>query len=259
MGKLRRFWPLLIMALAGGAVSWWWHYTTRPDYRLRQGLNALQRNDLEAAEHQAQRLEASGAQDAARLLSGQILMTQARSLDPGSPQARTLWNQALAQFNRIEDQGKIGRQAISLCGQCLLQLGQVAEAERIFTFLWNQNPDDLEAHRGLASLAFDLGAFFRAVHHCREWARLDPKDGRPHRFMAMILKDLSQINEAIPAYQDALERHLTETVKEEVRLELAECHIRQKDFNQALKVLENCSPPALLFPKLLTMRAECFL
>src|SRR5215470_16136814 len=108
MGKLRRFWPVLVVSLVGGAALWWWHYTTRPDYRLRRGLEALKRNDLDAAEHQALRLEASGAVDAARLLSGQILMAQARTVDPA--QARALWAQALVLFDRIEDQGEIRRQ-----------------------------------------------------------------------------------------------------------------------------------------------------
>jgi len=259
MGKLRRFWPVLIIALVGGAVSWWWLYTSRPGYRLRQGQEALKRNDLDAAEQQALRLEAAGAVDAARLLSGQILMSQARSLDPASPQARALWAQALALFNRIEDQGEIRRQAIALCGQCHLQLGQVIEAERVFTYLLNQHPDDLDGQRGMAALAFDLGAFSAAIHHCREWARLDPSDGRPHRFMGMIWKDLSKIGDAIPCYQDALARHLTETVKEEVRLELAECYFRQKDYQQALSTLQPCAPPDELLPKLLALEAECFL
>src|SRR5260370_24650003 len=225
MGKLRRFWPVLALALAGGAVLWWWLYTNRPDYRLRRGQEALQRNDLEAAEHQALRLEAAGALDAARLLSGQVLMTQARNLDPAGSQARALWSQALALFNRIEDQGEIRRQAISLCGQCHLQLGELAQAERVFTFLLEQNPDDLEGQRGLAALTFDLGAFSRAVHHCQEWARLDPSDGRPHRFMALILKDLSKSNEAIPSYQAALGRRLPQRAKAEFRLERTERHL----------------------------------
>src|SRR5262249_23494158 len=157
-----------------------------------------------------------------------------------------------ALLNQIEDQAEIRHQAISLCGQCHLQLGQLAEAERVFTFLCNQNPDDLDGHRGLAALTFDLGAFTRAIRHCQEWARLDPEDGRPHRFMGLIRKDLSQIDEAIPCYQDALQRHLKESVKEEVRLELAECQIKRKEFDEAVKTLEGCSPPAKLYHKLLT-------
>src|SRR5579864_4679300 len=106
MGKLRRFWPVLALALAAGTGLWWWRHTTSPEYRLRRGLEALARNDLEAAEQEALSLEESGAKDTARLLSGRILMIHADSLDPSSQQARAAYAQALALFNRIEDPGE---------------------------------------------------------------------------------------------------------------------------------------------------------
>jgi tetratricopeptide (TPR) repeat protein len=259
MGKLRRCWPLLVLALAAGAALWWRTHTTSAEYRLRKGLDALERNDPDAAAHRALQLEAAGALDHARLLSGQILMAEARARGSSSSEGRSRYSQALALFNKIEAQGEIRRRAISLCGQCHLQLGELAEAERVFTYLIKQNPDDLDGQRGLAATAFDLGALDRAVDHCREWARLAPTDGRPHRFMAMIFKDLSQLNDAIPSYRAALERTLATAVQEEVRLELAECLIKRKEFAQAREALEPCSPPPQLMPKLLIMRAECSL
>ena len=257
MSRVRRFWPLLGLLLVAASL-WWWFHPKPPEQILRLGKEALGRNDLDDAEYQVGRLEEAGAFDAAHLLSALILLSQARSQPSSSQQSRALCQQALARLNRIQDQGEIRREAISLCGQCYLQLGNWNEAERAFQFLLQQHPDDLDAHRGLAAVTFDLGLFSRTVPHCREWARLDPEDGRPHRLMGMVFKDLSRIDEAIPCYQDALARHLAATVKEEVRLELAECHIRQRDYQQALDTLQNCAPPAALLPKLLVLEAESF-
>src|SRR5262249_22275874 len=112
MRKLRRFWPVLVLALAAGLLLWWVRDSRRPEYVLHLGKEALQRNDLDTAERQALRLEAVGALDAARLLRSQILLTQAKSLDASDPQARSLCVQALALLNQIEDQAEIRHQAI---------------------------------------------------------------------------------------------------------------------------------------------------
>ena len=48
-------------------------------------------------------------------------------------------------------------------------------------------------------------------------------------------------------------------MKDEVRLELAECYIRRKDYQEALDTLQGCEPPKELLPKLLTLEAESFL
>src|SRR5262249_47071254 len=161
-------------------------------------------DDYEAAERFALRLEASGNRDQALLLRGTALLREERFV------------QALDQLNQVRDQGELRVRAAALSGQCLLNLGETHQAERSFLFVLGQQSAHIDAHRGLAAVYFDQGALERAVLHCQEWAKLAPRDGRPYRFLGVILKDLDRRKEAIAAYQAALERTLSENALQEV-------------------------------------------
>src|SRR5207253_310568 len=117
-------------------------------------------------------------QDHAQLLRGEIWL---QDKDYG---------RALAELNQIRDQGKLRVEAAALTGRCQLELKVPHQAERAYLFVLEHQPDHLDAHRGLAALYYDQGAFMRAVKHCEDWARLSPKEGRPHRFMGVIYSQL---------------------------------------------------------------------
>jgi tetratricopeptide (TPR) repeat protein len=228
----------LVLALAGGAGAWWYQ-TSQPEYRMRAGHEALQHGKPDQAEKVVLRLEADGYTDYAHLLRGEIHLREHR------------YDQALAEFNRIQDQGQIRLEAAALSGQCLLYLQQPREAARVWRFVVAQSPDNVDANRGLAALYFDQGALPLALRYAEQWARLDPDDGRPHRFMGRMYNDLYQNAEAVTAYRAALQRQLSAAVAEEVRQELAECLIKQTEYARALEVLEGCDPE-----KVVALRAE---
>jgi Flp pilus assembly protein TadD len=138
-----------------------------------------------------------------------------------------------------------------------LLLKRLGEAEQAFRFVLSEQPDHTDAHRCLAAIYYDQGAWLAAVQHLREVARLDPEDGRPFRFMGLIYKDLDQPNLAVPSYRDALKRRLTDVVGEEVQDELAECLVLQAHYAEALEILEQRSPLGTALPKLTALRAEC--
>src|SRR5947199_218337 len=80
--------------------------------------------------------------------------------------------------------------AAALTGQCLLALGAVREADRVFRSVVAEQPDQVDAHRGLAVIAYDLGQLGEAVEHLRRVAELDAADPRPHRLIGLIYKDM---------------------------------------------------------------------
>jgi tetratricopeptide (TPR) repeat protein len=107
-----------------------------------------------------------------------------------------------------------------------------------------RQPDHLEAHRRLAQIYIDLQAMAPAVLELREVARLDPEDGRPARFMALILRVSLNEGAALEAYEEALRRRLDAHVAVEVREELAELLVEQGFPQRAVDVL--ASAPAAL-------------
>jgi tetratricopeptide (TPR) repeat protein len=232
---------LLALAAAGAG---WWYMTSRPDYRLRAGQEALAREDWDAAEQQITHLEADGRADHAHLLRGELFFRQEQ------------FDQALKEFNQIRDQGTIRLQAVAFSGRCLLQLGNRNGAEQAFLFVVHEDPDHVDAHRGLASIYYDQNALDSAIKHLFEVARLDPRDGRPCRLLGLVFKDLEQIPDAVAAYQDALTRELSDRVAEEVREELAECLLKQGAFDEVLRTLDQCEPTPARVGPLRALRAE---
>jgi tetratricopeptide (TPR) repeat protein len=220
------------LLLVGGAIVGQWRYrVTRPDYRLARGQQAVQEFDWQTAEHLANRLEATGHPDHAHLLRGELLYVRKQP------------DRALAELNQIKDQGAIRLRAAAITGRCLLDLGAQAEAERVFMFVIDQDPNNTDAHRGLASIAYDLGQMNRAIAHLEQVARLDPNDARPHRLLAEILRDSEDIKNAILEYQEALRigNGLSDVARDEIWFSLAESLIRLTRFPESLEVLDEAA------------------
>jgi tetratricopeptide (TPR) repeat protein len=257
--RLRGLLALVVLLGCGVGAAWWWYHTSRADYRLGRGREAVRRRDWAGAERLALRLEADGNPDHARLLRGQALYEQARpSLEAGRPESvRPLLEQALQELDGVRDQGEIRLEAVALAGQCLLYLGERVRAERALRFVIRERPDHADAHRGLAALYFDQGALALAVDHLEVVARLDPGDGRPHRFLGHIYKDLGQDAQAVAAFREALRRDLGAHFAEDVKENLAELLVKRGDHAPALALLEECRPAPAGRAKVLALRAEC--
>jgi tetratricopeptide (TPR) repeat protein len=244
------------VAAAGGA---WWYHTSRPEYRLHKGQEALQCGETDVAEHYACVLEASGSKDEAHLLRGEAFFLQAKPyLNADRPDAALLpLRQALAELNKIQDQGALRVDAAALMGQCLLALREPLQAERAFLFVLDHEPKQPDAHRGLATLYYDQGALSKAIPHAREIARLDARDGRPLRLLGHIYMHLNRFDEAAIALADALNRELGAEFAEDARERLGECLLKRQAYAEALHVLEVCPVTPSNAPHLLALRAQC--
>jgi tetratricopeptide (TPR) repeat protein len=234
---------LLLLAVAGAAA--WWYRTTRPSYRLRQGQEALRRGRLDIADRLAQRLEADGYADHARLLRGEAFLREHQ------------FERATGEFNQIQDQGDLLIEASVIYGLGFLSVKRPFEAERLLRYVVSKQPDHLEAQRGLAAIYFDQGALTLAVRHARECARLEPHKGYPYWFMGVIYKDLGRYPAARDAFQEALKRDLSREQTDKVHEGLAEVLVHLKEYATAVAVLANCPPAVVEKPKILACRAEC--
>jgi tetratricopeptide (TPR) repeat protein len=236
----------LIVALAAVAgVAAWWHYTTRPDYLLQQGQEALHRGRPDKAERLAQRLEILGWDDHARLLRGEAFLRDHQ------------FDRALYELNQIQDRGDLLVEASVIYGLAFLSVQRLWEAEKLLRHVLSKQPDRLEAHRGLAAIYYDQGALMLAVRQGEECARLEPRKGYPYRFLGVIFKDLARYAEARAAYEQALERELSAQQGADVKEGLAEVLVLQKEYTQALKLLEDCPSALTSKPTMLACRAEC--
>lgn len=257
--KLLVLLALALVAAGLGLAGWGFYHTTRPEHRLRRGREALLRRDYSQARELADKLERAGHPDPAHLLRGELHYRVARpyleanDLRPAIP----LLHQALDEFNQIRDEGDLRVEAVALAGQCQLYLRDLREAERAFRYVLSQQPDHVEAHRGLAAVYYDQGALGRAVAHLEEVSRLAPDDGRPWRLMGLIHKDLGHKDQAVDAYQEALRRQLAPEAGREVRLELAEVLTKHYRYDEGLRVLDGCDAGPSAPDRVFALRADC--
>jgi Flp pilus assembly protein TadD len=139
---------------------------------------------------------------------------------------------ALAEGVRAE--GRLRVEAALIAGKCLLALDNRREAYRVLSWVLDQDDDQVDAHRGLAALAYDWGQWHHAERHLQRVAELDPKDPRPYRLLGLMYKDLSRWDDAEQAYRAAWERGVEGTMRLDIRLELAEVLLQKARYEEAL-------------------------
>jgi tetratricopeptide (TPR) repeat protein len=246
------FWSSALLTVASFAL-WWVYHTSRPEYRLRHGQEAIRGGDYEAGERVAVALEGADCRDEAILLRAESLLLRGEAAKQPSSVAA-----ALQLLNQVGPESGRRVETACLIGRCLLLLGNLVEAEQAFAFVLSQDPDFVDAHRGLMAVYYDLGALNHAISHAEKWAELAPRDGRPYRFIGLVFKDLGQWRRAIAPYRTALERELKEPVRQEVLAELAECLIRGGEFSEALQALQSSGPSPEQMARVLTAQGQCY-
>jgi tetratricopeptide (TPR) repeat protein len=247
----RRYLVRLVVAAAlvgsaGGAAAWWYR-STRPEYRLRQGREALQRGDRDEAERMAQLLLADGHADAAHLLRGEALFRQQQ------------YDRAITELNRIHSKEELRVDAALILAQCLLLENQREQAERAFQFVLYHRPDNVIVRRCLTGIYYMQGAPMRAVEQATEWGKLEERNGQPYQMMGHIYRDLGEayLPEAIDSYREALRRDLRTEGVEEVRHELAECLVRSFQWSEALAALDGPDQPLPATAERQALRVRC--
>src|SRR5262245_33737790 len=246
-GRWRGRIALIVLILCAlGAVGWRYR-VTRPDYCLARGEAAVLAKDWDAVVLYAERLEVNGHANYSYLLRGQALYAR------GHPDL------AVVVFNKIRSGGSIQLKAAVVQGRCLLDLGELKEAHRVFIFILSGEPYHTDARRSLAAVVYDRGQLNDAVDHLQRAAELDTADARPHRLIGLIYKDMAQYAPAAAAYREALRRGLTGADAGQVRLELAEILTQQAQFEEALRLLDEGEHNRDESSDHIAARAECLL
>lgn len=163
------------------------------------------------------------------LLEGRLMLIM------GKPRA------AEQAFSEAKDDVELRPQALHWLGAALYAIGNTQLAANYWLDTIAAKPDLAPAHRSLSMHFYDLGATDNAVYHLRELSKLEPKDGRPLRLLALVYKDNEQYEDAAKYYQQALERELSDKTQQDVLLELTECLLKTRNYQQAFETVTRCS------------------
>jgi len=237
---------LTVLAVLAIPAAWWRRHITRPDYRFARGEDAVRAKDYPTAQAYADRLEAAGSPDHARLLRAEAFYAKSQPY------------QALKECNKIQADGDLKLRAAVLSGKCLLDMGDAREANRVFAYVLERQPDNADAHRGLGAIAYDLGRAAEAAAHMGEVARLDPADARPHRLLAHIRRDAGDLPGAERSFREAVRLGFpaAAAAADGVRVELAETLVRQGKFAEAVAALDEIADARAAAADVLAVRVQ---
>jgi tetratricopeptide (TPR) repeat protein len=192
---------------------------------------ALQQGDVATVEKLRQALERRPELIAhANLLAAGMLLKERKFKEAHQKLQGPLNNRALR------------HRAIFLAGEALVSMGEPLMAEPLFLEAVRNNPSSLPANRWLSVIYYDLGAVDQARFYLERVAELDPADYRPDRLLGLMNKDYEVYDDAVKHYKRSLQRAPQQPPREEVLLELVECQIRMRDYEDALATLDEAAP-----------------
>ncbi len=218
---------LTALAVVASGLAAWRYAVTRPDYRFARGLEAARGGRVDDALWYADRLEASDP-PAAGLIRAEYEFAQKQPLAA---------LRALLPFQGADAHPR-RRDGLALSARCYQALGKTREAIASWRLLLRDRPDDVDAHRSLAVIAYDLGQLATALHHLREVGRLDPRDGKPARMAGTIHQDLGNHEAAAAAYREALGRDLPAAARAEAYTEFGDSLLKLRKYDEMLTMAE---------------------
>lgn len=230
---------VLLLTLIGSLAFQEW---TDPERHFQTGMQGVRENDPAKIERAVAALE-----DVSTYQAQHAFLQASLHLRDGQPQ-RAL-RLALSSQNHpdVEVESRI------LAGEAAYQLGAAGNAQMFWEDALARDPQSVEAHQWLGVLYFDLGAMDNAIFHLQTVSRLSPEDPRPDRLMGLINLDYERPEVAIPHYEETLRRAPDQPGVEKVWLELAECQIKQREYEAAMNSLRHCDDS----PQKKRLTAQC--
>ena len=224
----------------------------QPMTRVTRALQGLDAGDLKTVESEIKALMETPIGDPyAKFIAGVALMRENN------------YAEALNAFGGAVGNPQLAAETLTLSGEALVYLNQRAEAESLFLQALSIDDQQVDSHRWLASLYYDMGAHDHAAAHLRRISELAPDDFRPYRQLGLMNKDFEDFETAVSNYDKALERDPSVLVRAEILLEKSQCLARLRKYAEARETLASPLLQEVQEPVFVSMMkgtlAECLL
>ena len=148
-----------------------------------------------------------------------------------------LYQQAIKTLENILDEYPNSVKATYILGECYEKLDRIEDALRCYLLAIKNDETYAEAYYAAAFIFKEQGKYYECVLFLKKAASLEPENGEYFYGLGKTLMELHQPEEAIQAFESALENDKYDF---ESWLLLAELHA-VSDFNKALSTLEEAS------------------
>ncbi|HEY2253727.1 MAG TPA: tetratricopeptide repeat protein [Planctomycetaceae bacterium] len=227
--KRRVVYSIVLIALAASCTMAYFLVVeagSSAEKKYRHALAALHAGDFRTVAATARRLESVPEfEDRARYLRAACLTKTGKG------------NQALAEIATAPQTGELLVPLLLLAAEAHYQEGRLAEAETAARRASQADPGNIDAHRWLASILYDLGANQAAAAELSTIMQLAPQDFSPHHMLATMESDAEQFQEAIPEYRAALERHPPGAIRPAIVRGLVSALVAYREYAGALEAL----------------------
>jgi tetratricopeptide (TPR) repeat protein len=221
---------LLVVTFLGILIFQWWD---APHRQYEMGIAGLRAGDSARVQRAIAALEDVPAYQPHR----DLLLASLHLADEE-------FDESLKLALRSQSHPDLEVQALVLAGEAAYRMGAAGNAKLFWEQALFQDPEYVPAHQWLGVLYFDLGAMDNALFHLETVSALSPDDPRPDRLMGLINLDYERPDVAIPHYRETLKRAPQQPDAQQIWLELAECQIKQREFDDAIESLSHCDPSA---------------
>ena len=181
----------------------------------------------------------------------------------GGPEGRTVlraaywlkrhdFQAALQHIANVTPDGPYRHSSLRIAGEALFRSGRLAQSLKLLSTLVTELPDDVDSHRILAAIYFDISAMNQAEIELQHVIRLAPEDYRPHHLLGRIHQDFEKFGTAVTHYRQALQLCTNPGSKLELQQGVAASLRGDRQFEELLLWL----PPDEHDPLLETCRAD---
>ena len=227
--------PRTLAAILAVTLAFWlmWNWSTNPDKLVRAGFEHIRSQNYEALDEIVSQLR----QDPRYTYHADFFAAVNLVDSEKYQEALALLDNAMAHPD-LEVESRV------LAGQAAYTLGAAGNAKLLWEEALALDPNSVPAHRWLGAMYYDLGAMDNAILHLQVVSRLVPDDPRPDRLMGLINLDYERPEVAIPHLQETLARSPDQAGAGKVWLELAECQVKQREFQAAIESLKQAEEGA---------------
>lgn len=233
----------LVCGVVAGAILWMPSTPPEtPHKRIELALSSLKSGDLTTFSKIRRSFQNdSQSKEYESLFEGLVALKQGE------------WEVADQKLESIDPNSDLRSFSLLARAEALYRMGRLSDAERVLRQMLREESQNLDAHRLLGAIYYDLGSYDLALEHLESVVEQDPDSLGSHHLMGIMYQDFKRENEASEHFQAALALNPPEAIRQKLLLALTQSLIAIKEYSKALDLAKSATPSQRSF----ALQARC--
>ncbi|HVX12528.1 MAG TPA: tetratricopeptide repeat protein [Pirellulales bacterium] len=220
-----------------------------PSKHVQRGMDCLRSGDAERAQYELLSINSRPQYEVQACLLRVWL-----SLRSSVSNQAALQNIAWDELRYAAEDREYQALALALMGQAAYEAERLSDALNFLEGSLKADPGEVEAHRWLGAIYYDIGLADQAMQELQYVARRERANAGVHHLMGLILRERGEYAAAAEAYRESLTRQPNRPEATETRIDLGGCLLKMHQYDEVLAAIADCPDS----PEVLLMRADCY-